>query len=259
MTVAVVNQVMGTGPSSALFQMGFTVTAAEGLVIEPYPEVELPDRDDEEQSIDLLYRHKRTYAIGHGCAAEWDEAVPDHRAAWVQAVALPAYEVVSLTPNIYRTDRRATTCWMHDGHRQAVTVSMKALAEGTDEGTEQVETVLDALRGVDRSPEAEIADLLRSLPARRESAHEARGRDALKRMQAGWELVGTERHRDAGRSAGQTRPCSTSRCAPTSRCARSSAARTTSSERWARTRALRPTGQRDLAPLPDRLHPRQPA
>ena len=30
-TVAVVNQVMGTGPSSALFQMGFTVTAADGL------------------------------------------------------------------------------------------------------------------------------------------------------------------------------------------------------------------------------------
>jgi hypothetical protein len=95
-TVAAVNNVLGSGPSSALFQMGFTVTAAEDLVIEPYPEVELPDRDDEEQSIDLLYRNKRTYAIGHGCAAEW-EGGGGAPVPYVRAVALPAYEVVSLT------------------------------------------------------------------------------------------------------------------------------------------------------------------
>ena len=35
------------------------------------PEVELPDRDEEERSLDLLYRNRRSYAIGHGCAAEW--------------------------------------------------------------------------------------------------------------------------------------------------------------------------------------------
>ena len=47
-------------------------TAAGGLGIEPYPDVEQPDSDDEEQSIALLYRHQRTFAIGHGCAADWD-------------------------------------------------------------------------------------------------------------------------------------------------------------------------------------------
>ena len=37
----------------------------------PYPEAEQSDRDEEEQSIDLLYRKRRTFAIGHGCAADW--------------------------------------------------------------------------------------------------------------------------------------------------------------------------------------------
>ena len=93
----VVNNVKGSGPSSALFQMGFTVRAGADLVIEPYPEVELPDQDHEEQSISLLYRHRRTYAIGHGCAAEWDGGAGSP-VPFVKAVAMPAYEVVSLTP-----------------------------------------------------------------------------------------------------------------------------------------------------------------
>ena len=61
-TVAVVNQVTGTGPSSALFQMGFTVAAADGLVIEPYPEVELPDRDAEQENLCHRSRLRRRVA-----------------------------------------------------------------------------------------------------------------------------------------------------------------------------------------------------
>ena len=41
-------------------------------MIEPYPDIEQPDSDAEEQSIALLYRYRRTFAIGHGCAADWD-------------------------------------------------------------------------------------------------------------------------------------------------------------------------------------------
>ncbi|MBF6541233.1 helicase, partial [Nocardia farcinica] len=129
-TMAVINQVAGTGPSSAFFQMGFTVASAGGLVIEPYPEVKPPGRDDEEQSIDLLYRNKRTYAIGHGCAAEW-EGGADSPVPLVRAVALPAYEVVSLTPNIYLTDEDGNYRLDSAGQRQAVTVSMKELASNS--------------------------------------------------------------------------------------------------------------------------------
>lgn len=189
-TVAVVNNVPGSGPSSALFQMGFTVTAAENLLIEPYPEVELPDRDDEEQSIDLLYRNKRTYAIGHGCAAEW-EGGAGSPVPFVKAIALPAYEVVSLTPNIYRTDDQGKYLLDKEGQRQAVTVSMKELADGTAAGDAQVETVLRLYEEWIADRSAEIDELPpRFQPAARR--HMALADDALTRMKAGWAMVGSE-------------------------------------------------------------------
>lgn len=178
-TVAVVNQAPGTGPSSAFFQMGFDAAAADGLAIEPYPEVEQPDRDKEEQSIDLLYRKKRTYAVGHGCAADWgtgtEESVP-----WVRAEPMPAYEVVSLTPNVYQTDDA--------GNRTSVIVSMEELSKGSQAGRDQVETVLRLYDEWIADREAEIPTLpVRFQPAARR--HLADCRAALNRMQTGWALV----------------------------------------------------------------------
>lgn len=178
-TVAVLNQTSGTGSASALFQMGFTVAAAGGLTIEAYHDVEQPDRDEEEQSIDLLYRNKRTYAIGHGCAAEWGEA--KHEAtSWVQAEPLPVYEVVSLTPNIYVTDET--------GNRTPVMVSMASLAEGSDAGRVQVETVLRLYDVWITQQERLIPELSpRFRPAA--TRHMTLCREALARMRAGWDLV----------------------------------------------------------------------
>lgn len=180
-TIAVANQAAATGPASALFQMGFTATAQDGLLIEAYPEVEQPAGDDEQRSIDLLYRNKRTYAIGHGCAAGWSQA-SEETAPWVSAEALPAYEVVSLTPNVYVTDEA--------GNRVAVTVSMAALAEGRLEGRDQIELVLALYEEWIEQQEALIPDLL---PRFRQAAeeHMALCRDALQRMHTGWQLVGT--------------------------------------------------------------------
>jgi len=180
-TVAVVNQAMGAGPGSALFQMGFTVTTLDGLAIEPYREVEQPGQDDEEQSIDLLYRNKRTYAIGHGCAADWGEG-PCETALWARAEPLPAYEVVSLTPNVYVTDEA--------GERTAVAVSMAALAEGRKEGHDQVELVLALYQSWIDEQEALIPALLPRFQAAA-LRHMAQCREALGRMRMGWGLVGS--------------------------------------------------------------------
>jgi hypothetical protein len=180
-TVALVNNTAGSGPSSALFQMGFMVAAMDGLTIEPYPEVEPLDSDEEEQSIELLYRNKRTYAIGHGCAAEWD-AEGQSTTAWVRADPLPAYEVVSLTPDVYVTN--------DSGLRERVTVSMAALADGSQVGRDQVETVLHLYDEWIVRQEALILDLLPRFQgaARR---HMELCREALERMRAGWNLVGS--------------------------------------------------------------------
>ena len=180
-TVAVVNTAIGTGSGSTLFQMRFTATAVGELVIEPYPEAGHPAQDDEEESIDLLYRNKRTYAIGHGCAAAWGDAEED-RAQWVRADPMPAYEVVSLTPNVYTRDA--------NGMRSSVAVSMAALAAGTQEGRDQVEGVLRLYEEWISTQEGLIPDLLPRFRAAA-SRHVVLCREALARMCTGWQMVGS--------------------------------------------------------------------
>ncbi|MGW4336792.1 helicase-related protein [Rhodococcus koreensis] len=183
-TIAVVDDVPGTGAASAFFQVGFTVEAQGGLTIEPYPDVEQPDSDEEEQSIALLYRHQRTFANGHGCAANWgpvqevDRAIP--HVLTVTADALPAYEVTSLTPDVYEEHP--------DGSRTSVSVSMEELSQDSDEGRAQVEKVL-ALYG------KWIAERRASIPDLHDRYQAAAKRhiemcvEALERMQEGWKLV----------------------------------------------------------------------
>lgn len=181
-TVAVKNTAPGTGAGAALFQMGFTLAAVNGLTIEPYREIEQPDRDDEEQSIDLLYRNKRTYAIGHGCAADWGDDT-EQTVPWVRSTPMPAYEVVSLTPNVYVTDA--------SGQRTSVMISMEALARNTGQGREQVETVLRLYDEWITEQEGLVSSLL---PRFRRAAarHMELCRSALERMLTGWRMVGSD-------------------------------------------------------------------
>lgn len=179
-TLAALNTAPGSGPSAALFQMTVAAEPRGGIKITPYPDVEQHEPDDEERSIALLYRKQLTYAIGHGCAADWIAGGEGRGASRVIAEPMPAYEVVSLTPNVYVT--------RPDGTRAAVTVSMDELAKGSDLGTQQVETVLRLYEEWIADREAEIADLAPQFhEAARRHINEARG--ALERMQTGWALA----------------------------------------------------------------------
>lgn len=179
-TIAVVNTAVGNGAVSSLFQVGFTVEAAGELAIEAYPDIDLPsEAGEEEASIALLYRNKQTYAIGHGCAADWADPVDGHSAV-VRAEAMPAYEVPSLTPDVYVTDET--------GDRQAAQVSMAALADNSPEGRRQVETVLHLYEQWIAERDAEIPTLLAQFhPAA--SHHMTLCREALTRMRYGWDLI----------------------------------------------------------------------
>lgn len=187
-TVAVVNDSPGSGPSSAVFQVGFKVSTSVGAEIAPYPEVELPDRDEEEKSLDLLYRNQRTYAIGHGCAAEWGEVDVNGMVSFVHATPMPSYEVVSLSPNLYLTDDNGNFLLDSEGSRQPMAVSMAALANGSEQGASQVELVLTQYEKWITRREAEIPELL---PRYQDAAkaHMRRARSMLQRMRGGWTLV----------------------------------------------------------------------
>ena len=116
----------------ASFEVAFEDDDAHGSIF-PYPRPELTRPDDEEQTLDLLYRHFETYAIGHGCAADWSKGEQSYTASRIFAVALPSFETPSITPEISRSDG------------SSVEVSMANLAGlvGDDEGREALHEVVD--------------------------------------------------------------------------------------------------------------------
>jgi hypothetical protein len=62
----------------------------------PYPTAE--PLDSEERSQELLYRDKLTFAVGHGCAADWTSSAAT-TAESVSAECLPVFETPSTTPD----------------------------------------------------------------------------------------------------------------------------------------------------------------
>ena len=113
LTVSLVNRTDGDAPKASgdkpvrdeccLFQSRFAVRAAtsggEGA-IRPYPERTGAPGDDEAESAALLYRRWRTFAVGHGCAADWDGKDAEERVAEVRAEHLPTFETPSIDHDI---------------------------------------------------------------------------------------------------------------------------------------------------------------
>lgn len=121
--------------SICLFQASFKVeiiNPEHHPSILPYPEMaDLDALDEEELSIALLYRKTKTYAVGHGCAADWSEVIND-KVAFVQSSFIPSYETKSMTPDIKRDDGTD------------IVVSMKDLAglNPAHDGMEQLKEIV---------------------------------------------------------------------------------------------------------------------
>lgn len=94
----------------------------------PYPEIEARRRDAEESSLDLLYRDVRTFAVGHGCSADW-KSTGGTCAEKVIAEVFPVCETPNITPDV--TDA--------DGN--PLSLSMKVLAglDPEDDGLSSIE------------------------------------------------------------------------------------------------------------------------
>jgi len=60
-----------------------------------YPRVDRSLLDPEEQEIELQYAHRHIYAVGHGCAADWD--VKDGKVYELRSDTMPAVEVPQMT------------------------------------------------------------------------------------------------------------------------------------------------------------------
>lgn len=72
------------------FQVGFKVTADDFSICEFKSSVGIDDEED--RSLELLYRNKKTYAVGHGCAVRW-ELNAFNEVTEIATQTIPYYEV----------------------------------------------------------------------------------------------------------------------------------------------------------------------
>ncbi len=77
-----------------LFEAGLRCVVDAGDV-DVYPRTDRSLLDPEEQEIELQYAHLHIYAIGHGCAADWE--LKDGRVIEIRSETMPAVEVPQMT------------------------------------------------------------------------------------------------------------------------------------------------------------------
>jgi hypothetical protein len=87
-------------PEDVLFQLWMRCRPVGGN-IEGYPSPDRYSWDKEEEELALIYRKKKTFAIGHGVAATWDAGGGTSESVMsVETSFIPEYEVPAITANL---------------------------------------------------------------------------------------------------------------------------------------------------------------
>ncbi|MEU7114316.1 helicase-related protein [Streptomyces sp. NPDC046182] len=139
----------------SLFQCGLVVRAANGasaFVERPAPEVA---HDPEVATSRLLHRHAPTFAVGHGCAAEWDWTpapigMTDSRRAGVPEVRsefVPTVEVLLTDSNPEIDSSALSMLGLAERPDTEVLAALEALAVGYERWIERKQDEADALVG----------------------------------------------------------------------------------------------------------------
>ena len=165
--------------SHCFFQCGFSVREPDGQAcFLSYPERPRESGDSEELSLQLLYQHRRTFAVGHGCAPEWSETTAGC-ATLIRTEVLPIYEVKPVLPTqIKGLDLRMADLMADE--ENASTALCTKLADEYEEWIAAREEEIDSR--LDLSSELKEA-------GRR---HMANCRECLRRMRDGVSLLGRD-------------------------------------------------------------------
>lgn len=183
-TVCLVNRQPADGriDLQCLFQAHIDIQLGAGDspgVILPYPTA--APLDDDECSQELLYREKLTFAVGHGCAADWKRDAASTRADSVSAECLPVFEAPNITPDV-RT-----------GTGQPLVALMRALAglDPGDDGLAAVEAIVIAYEDWIARQQSRIGDLDERF-RKTAHAHLARCTRSASRMRDGLSLLAVD-------------------------------------------------------------------
>ena len=86
------------GNSDCFFQCAFSITATGGQAcFRSYPEQPHDRNNPDERSLQLLHLHRRTFAVGHGCAADWQDS-DGERTTLIRTEVMPTYEIKPVLP-----------------------------------------------------------------------------------------------------------------------------------------------------------------
>jgi hypothetical protein len=78
------------------FQVKFKIFSEKGFC--PLPDNQRINTNDEDYwTNQLLYRDVHNYAVGHGCAADWDDS--SDKVSWISTAIFPTYEIKPIVPS----------------------------------------------------------------------------------------------------------------------------------------------------------------
>ncbi|MER8017703.1 helicase-related protein [Streptomyces griseoluteus] len=170
----------------SLFQCGLKIRASDGATAFVERPASAVAHDPEVATSRLLHRHAPTFAVGHGCAAEWDWAPPPIgmsdavRAAVpeVRSQFVPTVEVLLTDSNPEIDSSALAMSELAEKPDSAVLSALEKLAEGYGHWIERKATEAEALRGENHEQ------------ASREQVEACR--EALERLREGIELLRTK-------------------------------------------------------------------
>lgn len=79
------------------FQVSFSVTSTEKAFLPYKRQPSKADTHDEESNL-LLFRNKKTFAVGHGCSPSWEDN-DESSTNSITTEAIPVYEIKPIVPN----------------------------------------------------------------------------------------------------------------------------------------------------------------
>lgn len=100
LTFTLINRNSGSKDSisneNCFFQVSLEIKSEEKCFFPYKSAISKADKDDERSNL-LLFRNKRTFAVGHGCSPAWDDA-DTISTGWIRTEAMPTYEIKPIVP-----------------------------------------------------------------------------------------------------------------------------------------------------------------
>jgi hypothetical protein len=161
-TVALVNRLDSERPAlhepeSCLFQVELTCRPHDGTITE-YPAIENIAMGGDDAELALRYSHVKTYAIGHGCSAEW--ATGEQGASSVGISFVPFVEV---SPLVVATgdDPVLSLRYLRDSDAADLSTSLSQFVDGYENWLSALELDADTGAPTTRAAKARILERVR--------------------------------------------------------------------------------------------------